>query len=306
MKRVIVLAGGLSSERDVSLDSGRNVLKALLEKGYDAMMIDVQRPVSGLAATLEQMKPDVVFNALHGKYGEDGCIQGLLNLMQIPYTHSGVLASALSMNKQQAKTVAAMKGVDVPAGKLVSFQDIKAGQTFPKPYVIKPNDEGSSVGVHIIRTDADEKAFLSDLSERVIDKLFLMEEYIDGRELSVVVTDSGAAGIVEIIPDTGFYDYIHKYTLGASTHIIPADIPAKWTQRLMNDAQIVHQAFGCRGVSRSDFRLDEKADRGVFLELNANPGMTALSLVPEVLAEMCGQTYGDFVEELVKQAAYES
>lgn len=303
MKRVVVLAGGMSSEREVSLESGRNVLKALLDKGYAAQMIDVQQPISGLVYALEQFKPDVVFNALHGKYGEDGCIQGLLNMMKIPYTHSGVLASALSMDKQRAKTVVAMHGVDVPAGRLITYQEIKDGMTIPKPYVLKPNDEGSSVGVYIIRTEADEKQFLS---ERVIDKPLLMEEYIDGRELSVVVTDSGAAGIVEIIPEEGFYDYAHKYTSGAATHVIPAQISDEWTKRLMKDAEIAHKAFGCRGISRSDFRLDEKKGRGVFLELNANPGMTALSLVPEVLAQMRGQNYADFVVALVEQAGYES
>ena len=302
MKRVVVLAGGMSSEREVSLESGRSVLKALSDKGYQAMMLDVQTPISGLVSALEQLKPDVVFNALHGKYGEDGCVQGLLNLMKIPYTHSGVLASALSMDKQRAKTLAKMHGIDVPNGRLVTYEDVANRQTLPKPYVLKPNNEGSSVDVYIIRTEEDEKSFLS---KRVVDKTFLMEEYIDGRELSVVVTDEGAVGVVEIVPVDGFYDYTHKYTTGAATHIIPAQIPESWTQKLMTVAETVHQVFGCRGVSRSDFRLDETKGRGVFLELNANPGMTALSLVPEVLAKMRGQSYADFTALLVERAGYE-
>lgn len=302
MKRVVVLAGGLSSERAVSLESGRGVLKALSEKGYEAMMLDVQRPLSGLVEALEQLKPDVVFNALHGKFGEDGCVQGLLNLMHIPYTHSGVLASALSMDKQQAKKIVAHGGVDVPAGRLVTPDEINAGHFWPLPYVLKPNDEGSSVGVFIIQTPADEKRMLS---ERVFDKSMLVEEYIAGRELSVVVTDAGAAGIVEIIPTQGFYDYANKYTAGGATHIIPAPLSPAREKRLKQDAETAHRLFGCRGVSRSDFRLDEAHNRAVFLELNANPGMTALSLVPEVLAKTQGKSYADFVAELVENATCE-
>ncbi len=302
MKRVVVLAGGLSSEREVSLDSGKNVLKALLSKGYEAMMIDMQPPLSSLTTALETLHPDVVFNALHGKYGEDGCIQGLLNMMRIPYTHSGVLASALSMNKQRAKEVAASYGIDVPVGRLISDSELRAGQVLPKPYVIKPNDEGSSVGVYIIQTEADESQMLA---ERVFDKPVLMEEYIAGRELSVVVTDKGAIGVVEIVPTNGFYDYEHKYTTGAATHVIPAFISDEWTKRLMAAAEKAHKAFGCRGVSRSDFRLDEQTGRGVFLELNANPGMTALSLVPDVIQKITGMSYADFVADLVERVTYE-
>ncbi len=302
MKRVVVLAGGLSSERSVSLDSGKNVLKALLSKGYEAMMIDVQQPVSALAIALERLKPDVVFNALHGKYGEDGCIQGLLNLMHVPYTHSGVLASALSMNKQRTKEALKVYGIDVPAGRLVSDEQLRHGDTLPKPYVIKPNDEGSSVGVYIIQTDEDEAKMLA---ENIFDKPVLMEEYIAGRELSVVVTDKGAIGVVEIVPTDGFYDYEHKYTTGAAGHIIPACLSTEWTNKLMHAAAQAHRVLGCRGVSRSDFRLDEKVGRGVFLELNANPGMTSLSLVPDVMHKIAGVSYADFVADLVDQAAYE-
>ncbi len=302
MKRVVVLAGGMSSERQISLDSGMNVLKALLSKGYDAMMIDVQLPVSSLAAALEKLKPDVVFNALHGKYGEDGCIQGLLNMMQIPYTHSGVLASALSMNKQKAKEIATSHRIDVPLGCLVTDEELRTGPRLPMPYVIKPNDEGSSVGVFIIQSVVDETKVLA---ENVFEKRVLMEEYIPGRELSVVVTDKGAIGVVEIVPTDGFYDYKHKYTTGAASHLIPAPISQEWTDKLMQVAETAHRVFGCRGVSRSDFRLDEKAGRGIFLELNANPGMTVLSLVPEVISKITGVSYADFVTDLVEHAVYE-
>ncbi len=302
MKRIVVLAGGMSSERDISLESGKNVLKALLSKGHDAMMIDVALPISSLTATIEKLQPDVVFNALHGKYGEDGCIQGLLNMMKIPYTHSGVLTSALSMDKQKAKEAAVFHGIDVPAGRLMTDTELRRGNPMPKPYVIKPNDEGSSVGVYIIRSDEDEQRVLS---ETVFDKPMLVEEYIAGREMSVVVTDEGAVGVVEIVPTEGFYDYEHKYTTGAATHIVPAPIPDKWTQKLMQDAATAHRVFGCRGISRSDFRLDEAMGRGVFLELNANPGMTALSLVPEVVQAIKGTTYADLVADLVERAVYE-
>ncbi len=299
MKKVVVLMGGMSSERMVSFESGKCVLKALLSRGYNAMALDVQQPISGLVQALEQMKPDVVFNALHGRYGEDGCIQGLLNMMQIPYTHSDVLASAISMDKQQTKLIASQLGIDVPNGRLVTLADIKQGNTLPKPYVLKPNDEGSSVGVYIIRTKEDEKSFLF---ERDIDKIWLMEEYIEGREMSVVVTDKGVAGIVEIIPNEGFYDYKHKYTQGAATHVIPAQLTEQQAEKLGQDSCAIHRILGCRQVSRSDFRLDEKTNRCVFLELNANPGMTSLSLVPEVLQIVQGISYTDFVVQLVESA----
>lgn len=299
MKKVVVLMGGMSSERAVSFNSGKCVLKALLSRGYNAIALDVQQPISGLVRALEEIKPDVVFNALHGRYGEDGCIQGLLNLMQIPYTHSGILASAVSMDKQQTKRIASLLGIDVPHGRLVTPADIKQGNTLPKPYVLKPNDEGSSVGVAIIRTKEDEMSFLF---ERDIDKIWLMEEYIDGREMSVVVTDTGVAGIIEIMPHDGFYDYEHKYTQGTATHIVPAQLTKPYSDKLGQDALAIHQALGCRQVSRSDFRLDEKTGRCVFLELNANPGMTSLSLVPEVLEVVQGISYTDFVVQLVENA----
>ncbi len=300
--KVAVLMGGHSSERNVSLESGKGVLKALLDNGHKAFAVDVVFPISGLVSFLEEEKPDVVFNALHGKYGEDGCVQGLLNLMKIPYTHSGVLASAVSMDKQKTKIIASSLGIDVPDGKLICKENILKGGGFKRPYVVKPNNEGSSVGVSIIHSVADEEKLLQ---EWVCDVPMLLEEYIAGREVSVVVLDDGAVGVVEIKPNQGFYDYQTKYTIGAATHQIPAEIDIDWTEKLKADAYAIHQALGCRGVSRSDFRLDEQNGRAVFLELNANPGMTPLSLVPEVVLNIKGMSYGTLVEYLLHKATYE-
>lgn len=300
--KVAVLMGGKSTERLVSLESGKGVLKALLNQGYQAFALDIPEQISGLVDLLEEQKPDVVFNALHGRYGEDGCIQGLLNLMEIPYTHSGVLASALSMDKQRAKVIVASMGIDVPRGYMITKEQLIQGNMLSKPYVLKPNDEGSSVGVHIIRTDEDERRVIDEWS---YNKPVLTEEYIGGREVSVVVMDDGAVGVVEIIPHTGFYDYHTKYTVGVADHIVPADISGEWTKKLMQQAYKIHQALGCRGVSRSDFRLDEQTGRCVFLEINVNPGLTPLSLVPEVVSKIKGMSYDDLIVQLIKVAGYE-
>ena len=302
MKKIAVLMGGQSSERAVSLESGKGVLKALAEKGYEPIALDVPEKLSGLVCFLEENKPDAVFNALHGKYGEDGCIQGLLNLMRIPYTHSGVLASALSMNKQEAKALLKPAGVHVANGKMITKADILNGNALPKPYVVKPNDEGSSVGVYIIKTESDEQKLLADWP---FDKPVLTEEYIFGRELSVVVLFDESVGIVEIKQGIGFYDYHTKYTAGAATHVIPAVLPQKWEDEMKKQALIAHRVLGCKGVSRSDFRFDEQTGRCVFLELNANPGMTPVSLVPEVVAKIKNLTYSELVDLLVKAAEYE-
>lgn len=302
MKKIAVLMGGQSSERTVSLESGKGVIKALSEKGYEPIALDVPEKLSGLVCFLEENKPDAVFNALHGKYGEDGCIQGLLNLMRIPYTHSGVLASALSMNKQKAKALLKPAGVTVAEGKIITKDDILHGKALPKPYVIKPNDEGSSVGVYIIKTDADEQKLLEKWP---FDKPVLTEEYIPGRELSVVVLFDESVGIVEIKQGEGFYDYHTKYTAGVATHVIPAVLPKNSENEMKKQALIAHQVLGCKGVSRSDFRFDEATGRCVFLELNANPGMTPFSLVPEVVAKIKNLTYPELVDLLVKAAEYE-
>lgn len=299
--KVAVLMGGMSSERAVSFESGKGVLKALLEKGYQAFALDVCRPISALIKALEIQKPDVVFNALHGKYGEDGCVQGILNMMCLPYTHSGVLASALSMDKNATKEIAKRLGVDVAQGMLITKEEIAAGGGLPFPYVLKPNDEGSSVGVYIVTNEIQEAQVLA---EWPFQKPVLTEEYIAGRELSVAVTDEQALGIVDIVPQTGFYDYKHKYTKGGADHIIPAILQKEVEEKLKTQALSLHHAVGCKGVSRSDFRFDEQRGRLVFLEINANPGMTPFSLVPEIAAAK-GIEYSELVELLIQKADFE-
>ena len=300
MKRIAVLMGGISSEREISLQSGQGVLQALNEAGYSAFPIDLTHDVAEFVHILKREKPDIVFNALHGKYGEDGCVQGILNLLQIPYTHSGVAASAVAMNKRLAKKVATDAGLIVAPEKMVTKADILAGHTLPMPYVIKPNDEGSSVGVFIIKTPEEEQKMLVAWP---FDKVVMMEQYIDGVEISVAVSDERALGVVEIVPRAGFYDFTNKYAQGGADHIIPARIPKKIYNEAMRQAFLLHQQLGCRGVSRSDFRYDNtgKNNRLVFLEINTNPGMTPVSLVPE-LARHQGISYQDLVVWLVERA----
>lgn len=299
--KIAVLMGGMSSERAISFESGKGVLKALLDKGYTAFALDVCQPLSALIRMLEIQRPDVVFNALHGKYGEDGCIQGLLNMLHIPYTHSGVLASALSMDKQRTKEVAQQLGIDVAKGQLMTKEELLNGSGFDFPYVVKPNDEGSSVGVYIVKNKEEaEKMF----SQWPFQKCVLVEEYIPGKELSVAVMDDGPLGTVDIIPKMGFYDYQNKYSEGAATHVIPAHLSASIEEKILTDAFHMHKALGCRGISRSDFRYDMQTGRVVFLELNANPGMTPLSLVPEIAAKK-GINYANLVELLIQKADYE-
>lgn len=305
MKTVVVLKGGVSDERAVSLQTGENVASALADAGYQVFSYDVTQDVSALICFLKQIKPDAVFNALHGRYGEDGCIQGILEMMKIPYTHSGVLASALAMDKDRAKQMVSTLKIMVPKTKRVTRQDILDGFEFEFPYVVKPNDSGSSVGVFIVFNEVDRENMLSHMPN---DVLFLMENYIPGRELSVAVADQGALGIVEIIPKSGFYDYTRKYTPGETEHVIPALIPEVDYQTLMTMAYQIHRLFGCKDISRSDFRYDDVTDsehpRIVFLELNTNPGMTALSLVPEV-AKFKGMSYTELVCQLIENARCE-
>ena len=302
MKKIMVVMGGMSSERKISLMSGSNVAKALEQGGYKVVTHELTSDVSGLMVALEREKPDVVFNALHGKYGEDGCIQGLLNMMKIPYTHSGVLASAIGMDKAMTRQLVGQIGVPVAEGGLMTRNEFLE-QIPPMPYVIKPNDEGSSVGVCIVRTKEDQEAALEQWKDG---EEMLVEAYIPGRELSVAVLDGLALGAVEIVPKTGYYDYNNKYTDGAADHIIPANIPADIYQRVARMAEQVHLALECRGVSRSDFRLDETNPQDpklVFLEINTNPGMTSLSLVPEIAKKCQQMTYEQLVSHLVEEAA---
>lgn len=298
MKKVLVVMGGFSDEREISLLSGHQVVDALKQSGYEVIPYDL-KDVSDFVATLNRVRPEVVFNALHGKYGEDGCIQGLLNLMKIPYTHSGVLASAIGMDKNKTRLLAQSAGVDIAKGGLMS-KEVFLAQEPPRPYVVKPNDNGSSVGVFIVQNDSDKKAALNawpDGENR------LVEEYIAGRELSVAVWDDKGIGAVEIVPKTGYYDFQNKYSDGGAEHVIPAPIPPDIYETAMKQAALVHHLLGCRGVSRSDFRFDEAhQNRLVFLEINTNPGMTALSLVPDIMRVCQGSSYERVVSRLVEEA----
>jgi len=308
IKTVAVLMGGWSAEREVSLSSGKACAAALREKGYEVREIDVQRDLGLLLKQLDP-KPDVVFNALHGQGGEDGCVQGVLEILNIPYTHSAPLASALAMNKQKAKEVLQPQGVPCPEGKLVKVEDILNGEMpFAPPFVVKPNAEGSSVGVYIVRA-GDNKPPLG-LDKWSYGPYALVEKYIPGRELSVAVM--GAQGekaraltVTEIKTALDFYNYEAKYANGGSVHVIPAPIDAAVFAEAMRIAAIAHEKLGCTGVTRSDFRYNdnEPGVSGLFyLETNTQPGMTPTSLVPEQAAHM-GMTFGDLVEWLVEKAA---
>lgn len=306
MKKVAVIAGGISSERDVSLMSGQGVLDALKRKGYDAFMIDFDGNLKKLVDTLSDQKPDVIFNALHGRFGEDGNIQGVFNLMKIPYTHSGCLSSALAMNKKTSKIIFELAGIPVAKDKIVTLADIKSGNKLDYPYVIKPINEGSSVGVYIIRNDEEEEALITQWP--FAGSLVMMEEYIAGRELSAAVFDDKCLGIIELVPVYGFYDYENKYKAGKTNHINPAPIPKEFAEKIKQYAIKAHNALGCRGATRTDFRYDDTVcptkPRIIALELNNQPGMTPLSLLPE-MAKSSGISYDDLICSLLNEAKYE-
>jgi D-alanine-D-alanine ligase len=297
-KHVVVLSGGASAERAVSLVTGAAVAKALRAADYRVTEIDAGVDVAQLLAAL---KPDVVFNALHGRGGEDGAMQGVLELLRIPYTHSGVLASALAMDKPTAKILFAAAGLRCPPGRLAAPAEIASGHILPPPYVIKPRNEGSTVGVRIVHS-ADEHPFGNSPWEFTGDAL--VEIYIPGRELSVAVMGERALGVVEITPKTAFYDYEAKYSTGMSTHQIPALLPPAITAQCLESALAAHRALGCRGVSRADFRFDDSqgADGLYLLEVNTQPGMTPTSLVPEIAAHV-GIGFPELCAWMVEHAA---
>lgn len=292
---VAVLMGGLSAEREVSLTSGKACAQALERKGYRVTWHRRRRDV---AAALVKAKPDVVFNALHGRYGEDGCVQGVLDLLGIPYTHSGLLASALAMDKPMAKTVFAAAGLPLVEHRLVTRADMAAGHPMTPPYVIKPMKEGSSVGVHIV-LDADEPVI--EAEDWPYGECVMVERYVPGRELTVAVMGDRALGVTEIQPGERFYDYEAKYTEGRARHLVPAPVSQEVYDRAQELAIAAHRALGCRGVSRADFRYDEQGEGLVLLEVNTQPGMTPLSLVPEQAAH-AGIGFDDLVEWMVEQA----
>ncbi len=297
-KRVAVLMGGWSAERDVSLVTGAACADALEAAGYAVTRIDAQRDLKALAAALDPA-PDVVFNALHGRGGEDGVIQAVLDLMGLPYTHSGMRSSALAMDKPAAKAVFLAAGLPCPAGVVVSLETLLQGDPLPRPYVVKPANEGSSVGVYIVR-QGDNGPDYSDWTYGDA----LAEEYIDGRELTVTVMGDWALSVTELQPESGFYDYEAKYTDGKTVHICPADIPDAIAAQCKDYALRAHQALGCRGLTRADFRWDDSAVNGsrlFLLEVNTQPGMTPLSLSPEQAAE-AGISFGELVSWMVEQA----
>ena len=299
-KHIAVLKGGWSVEREVSLTSGAAVANALRDEGFQVTEIDASPEV---AQQLMALKPDVVFNALHGRWGEDGCVQGLLEILNIPYTHSGVAASSVAMDKIQAKKL--FKTVDIPCAedRIVSKQELFSNDPLPRPFVVKPYNEGSSVGVIIVSSDYDLNPELPGPWQDT-DKL-MVEAYLPGREMTVSVMDGKALTVTELKPHDGFYNYEAKYQDGMTDHIIPAELDNQMLEQIMDYAVKAHNILGCRGVSRSDFRLDDGTDGdGIpyILEVNTQPGMTPLSLVPEQ-ARHCGMTFGQLVRWMVEDAS---
>jgi D-alanine-D-alanine ligase len=301
-KHVAVLKGGWSPEREVSLSTGRGCADALRQSGYRVTEVDAGRDI---ADQLLKIKPDVVFNALHGRWGEDGCVQGLLEILNIPYTHSGVLASSLAMHKERAKAMFAAAGLPIAQSVVVPREQAAAGHVMEPPYVIKPVNQGSSVGVFIIRQgDNRPPAELTSTDWNLGDEV-MAERYIAGRELSCAVMGDEALGVVEIIANTQFYDYEAKYAAGGSRHEVPAKVDAETYAEVQRVALAAHRALGCRGVSRADFRFDDtKAGKPelILLEVNTQPGMTPTSLVPE-LANLAGYSYADLVSWMVEEAS---
>ena len=294
--KVAVLMGGPSAEREVSLVSGRECAKALREEGYDVTELDAGQDI---AERLRALAPDVVFNALHGRWGEDGCVQGILEWLHIPYTHSGILASSLAMDKERTKDVYRAHGLPVVPSLLASKADVSAAHVMTPPYVVKPYNEGSSVGVYIVQEAANGPPKLDENMPETV----MVEAYAAGRELTTTVMGDQALTVTEIITE-GWYDYDAKYTEGGSRHVCPADIPQDIFDLCMEYAVTAHQALGCRGVSRTDYRWDEArgAEGLVLLETNTQPGMTPTSLSPEQ-ARAVGMSFGALFAWMVEDAS---
>lgn len=302
-KHVAVLMGGLSAERQISLRSGEACAKALEEQGYRVSRVDVGRDAANVLAALE---PDVAFNALHGKFGEDGCIQGVLELLRIPYTHSGVMASAVAMQKDIAKVVMAAAGVPVPKGRVVHRLEAAQAHVMAPPYVLKPISEGSSFGVFIIRDDNQPPPRELAAADWAHGDMMLAEQFVDGRELTCGVMGERALDVIEILAaDGGWYDYHAKYAKGGSKHVLPANLKGNIYQEVQHLAIEAHRALGCRGASRADFRYDDRpggTGELVVLEVNTQPGMTETSLVPE-MAAYAGFSFGELVRWMVEDAS---
>ena len=301
-KHVAVLMGGWSSEREVSLKSGTACARALEGQGYRVTPVDAQPDI---ATVLSALRPDVAFNALHGPAGEDGTIQGLLEILAIPYTHSGVLASALAMHKERAKTIMKAAGVSVPEGRVVNRHEAAKSHPLTPPYVVKPIAEGSSMGVIIVRDWRSHPPQELGRPNWTYGEEVLVETYIPGRELTCAVMGDRALGVIEIKPATGeWYDFDAKYADGGSIHVLPAEIKPNVYQRVQELSLTAHQALGCRGVSRADLRYDDTPGGTgalVVLEVNTQPGMTQTSLVPEIAAH-AGLSFGELVRWMVEDA----
>ena len=309
MKRVAVLMGGWSPEREVSLVSGKACAEGLREAGHDVVEYDVKRDLRALVEFLRPASgdgPDVVFNALHGRYGEDGCIQGVLEIMRVPYTHSGVLASAIAMDKPMARHVFTSLGLRVADGKVIERRSLAWGDPMVRPYVVKPIDQGSSVGVHIVR-EGDNLAAV-EAAEAAFGERVLVENFVPGRELTVAVMDDHAVAVTELRPRTRFYDYEAKYTDGITEHLVPAPVPPEVYELAKQWALMAHEALGCNGLSRADFRWDDTQPGTsglVILELNTQPGMTPLSLAPEQ-AKWAGISWSQLMTWMVDHARHPS
>ncbi len=301
IRRVAVLCGGFSKERDVSLVSGRAAERALKAKGFEATLIDVTRDMAALVAALTTARPDVVFNALHGRFGEDGCIQGLLDMMGLPYTSSGRLASAAAMDKPMAKLLFAAAGIPVAEERLITRAEAERGDVMARPYVLKPVNEGSSVGVKIVRS-GDNHPPLDDLG-LAPDDLIMAERFIPGREVTVAVLGDRALAVTEITTGRDFYDYEAKYAAGGSIHVLPAPLDQDLYDRAMELSLTAHRILGCRGASRADLRLDGRDF--YMLEVNTQPGLTPTSLVPEQAAYV-GMNFADLILWMVEHAQCET
>jgi D-alanine-D-alanine ligase len=297
-RHIAVLMGGLSPEREVSLVSGAACAEALERLGAKVSRVDAGRDI---AQVLAELRPDVAFNALHGEWGEDGCVQGVLETVGVPYTHSGVLASALAMDKAKAKAVLAAAGVVVPGGGLYDRFAAARDHVMPPPYVVKPNAQGSSVGVFLVFEGANGPPQELAQSSWTYGEEVMIEPYIPGMELAVAVMGDRALSVTGIVPSTGFYDYDAKYGDGGSKHVVPAAMPPELFDKALRQAELAHAALGCRGLTRSDFRYDGLNQNLVLLEVNTQPGMTPTSLAPEQAAHV-GLSFDELVLWIVEEA----
>lgn len=293
---IALLMGGMSSEREVSLSSGKSITAALAKMGYKVTPIDVGRDI---ALVLDKLKPDLVFNALHGTYGEDGCIPGMLEIMGIPYTHSGVLASAIALDKELSQDIFIKNGIKCPKRRIIKKDSEFPADPFPRPYIIKPLNQGSSVGIMTVfdGDDYDAHSYEFEYSDRAI-----VEEFITGREIQVALVQGRAIGALEIVPlKSRIYDYEAKYTKGMARHICPAELSEENTKKIMRISEQAYELIGCKGIARAEFRYNELENEFYFLEINTHPGFTELSIVPEI-AEYNGMSFEQLLQLLIEEA----